>query len=82
MADVNPAILKWARETAGLNLEAAARRIVLNTARGVSGSDRLAALEAGEGTPSPALLKRMAQQYHRPLLTFYMAEPPVPAPVG
>lgn len=79
---VNPKILSWARETAGLHLEAAARKISLNAARGVSGADRLAALEAGDGTPSSALLRRMSQQYHRPLLTFYMSDRPTPAELG
>lgn len=82
MDGVNPAILIWARETAGLDLEAAARKISLNAARGQSGADRLAALEAGEGRPSAALLKRMSQQYHRPLLTFYMPAVPEPAEIG
>jgi Zn-dependent peptidase ImmA (M78 family)/transcriptional regulator with XRE-family HTH domain len=82
VAQLNPAILTWARETAGLDLGAAARKISLNAARGVSGADRLAALEAGDGSPSPAVLRKMAQQYHRPLLTFYMAEPPIAAELG
>lgn len=82
VAGVNPDILKWARETAGLDRETAARKINLNAARGLSGAGRLAALEAGEAPPSPSLLQRMAQQYHRPLLTFYMTEVPRPADVG
>jgi Zn-dependent peptidase ImmA (M78 family)/transcriptional regulator with XRE-family HTH domain len=76
MPRINPAILRWARETAGLSLEEAAERISLAEARGVSGSDRLAALEVGEVEPSRALLVRMAKQYRRPLLVFYLAEPP------
>jgi Zn-dependent peptidase ImmA (M78 family) len=47
MPKVNPDILKWARETAGLSLEDAAKAIQLNAGRGVSGGRRLAALEAG-----------------------------------
>ncbi|MGW8279730.1 ImmA/IrrE family metallo-endopeptidase [Sphingomonas aurantiaca] len=82
MAGLNPEILKWARETAGLGLDAAARKIALGPARGLTGADRLAEFEAGDEVPSPTLLKRMAQQYHRPLLTFYMAEVPARANVG
>lgn len=82
MVAVNPEILIWARETAGLELEKAARKISLNAARGVSGADRLAALEAGDATPSAALLQRMSQQYRRPLLTFYMPKRPEPAELG
>lgn len=82
MAAVNPTILIWARETAGLDLEAAAKKISLNAARGVSGADRLAAFEAGDGAPSAPLLQRMSQQYRRPLLTFYMPKRPKPPEIG
>ena len=82
VATVNPEILVWARETAGLDRETAARKINLNAARGVSGAERLADIEAGDGAPSSALLQRMSQQYHRPLLTFYMAARPEPAELG
>lgn len=82
VAGVNPEILIWARETAGLDRTAAARKIGLNAARGVSGADRLAAIEAGKEAPAASVLQRMAQQYHRPLLTFYMPETPRPADVG
>jgi len=59
-------------------LEDAATKIELRQARGVSGADRLAALESSdEGTePTRALLTRMAKQYRRPLLTFYLTAPP------
>lgn len=79
---MNPEILSWARETAGLDLETAARKIGLNPARGVSGADRLAAIEHGESNPSAALLQRIAAQYQRPLLTFYMPKVPAAAEVG
>jgi Zn-dependent peptidase ImmA (M78 family)/transcriptional regulator with XRE-family HTH domain len=82
VAAVNPEILIWARETAGLDLEDAARKIGLNHARGVAGADRLAALEHGDGTPTAAQLCKMAQLYHRPLLTFYMPKVPAPAELG
>lgn len=82
VAAVNPEVLIWARETAGLDLETAARKIGLNAARGVAGSDRLSALERGDGTPTTAQLRRMAQHYHRPLLTFYMPKVPAPAELG
>lgn len=76
MPSVNPDILKWARETAGLSIEDAAAKLDIGAARGVTGEDRLAAYEAGEHEPSRPLLARMAKQYRRPLLTFYMSEPP------
>ena len=47
MPRVNPDILKWARETAGLTLEEAADKVDINAARGLSGEERLAEYEAG-----------------------------------
>lgn len=82
MASINPSILIWARETAGFDLEIAAEKIGLKTARGRSAKERLASIEAGEDSPSSPLLLRMARQYHRPLLTFYMANVPQPAEIG
>jgi len=76
MPKVNPNILRWARETAGLTLEEAATKLDLHQARGVSPVDRLAALESGADQPTRPLLTRMAKQYRRPLLTFYMTAPP------
>ena len=72
---VNPEILTWARETAGLTLERAADAIELPAARGLSGAERLEALER-EGEPSRALLRRMAETYRRPLIVFYLKQPP------
>lgn len=82
MPKVNPSILRWARETAGLNLEDAAEKVGLVEARGVAGSDRLAMLEAGDSEPTRPMLLKMAAQYRRPLLTFYLAEPPSVAARG
>ena len=76
MPSVNPDILRWARETAGLSLDDAAAKLDLREARGTPGVRRLAAYEAGEREPSRPLLVRMAKQYRRPLLTFYMSTAP------
>ncbi|WP_439369679.1 ImmA/IrrE family metallo-endopeptidase [Bradyrhizobium sp. DASA03120] len=76
MPSVNPDILKWARETAGLSIEDAAAKLDIGDARGATAADRLAAYEAGEREPSRPLLVRMTKQYRRPLLTFYMSERP------
>jgi Zn-dependent peptidase ImmA (M78 family) len=76
MPVVNPEILRWARETAGLSLDDAASKIALGPARGMAGSDRLAAFERGDAVPTRALLIRMAKQYRRPLLTFYLSAAP------
>lgn len=76
MPAVNPEILQWARTTAGLPPEVAARKLDIGDARGISAVDRLAALERGTEQPTPALLRRMAEQYRRPLVSFYLKSVP------
>ncbi len=73
---LNPDILRWARETAGLSLEEAAHAIELKEAYGTSGPERLEALEAGKEEPSRPLLLRMAKVYRRSLLVFYLEHRP------
>lgn len=82
MPKVNPKILEWARKTAELTPEEAVKKIHLGPARGVSAVDRLAALEKGEDIPSRTTLEKMAKQYRRPLLTFYLTAPPLPGNRG
>ena len=76
MSPINPEILIWARETAGLTPDEAVERLGIRDARGVAAADRLAALEAGKEVPTRPMLLKMAKQYRRPLLTFYMSAPP------
>ena len=76
MGAIRPEILTWARETAGLSLEVAAQALGLKEARGQTGTERLAALEAGSEEPSRPLLLKMSQAYRRPLLVFYLNQPP------
>ena len=76
MAAIQPKILTWARETAGLSLADAARALGIKTARGRTGEERLAALEAGAEEPSRPVLLKMTRTYRRPLLVFYLAAPP------
>ena len=68
MPAVNPEILVWARESAGLTLRDAVTKVGIPDARGVAAVDRLRALERGEKEPTRPILVRMAQQYRRPLL--------------
>lgn len=76
MPKVNPDILRWARETAGLTLDEASKKLQISDKKGVTASERLAALEAGEDQPTRPLLVKMAKQYRRPLLVFYLSAPP------
>lgn len=74
--NVNPEILLWARNTAGLDLDSAAHKLQIGATRGLSPGERLRAFESGEESPTRALLLKMAKTYRRPLLAFYLAEPP------
>ncbi|MEY9607921.1 Zn-dependent peptidase ImmA (M78 family) [Bradyrhizobium elkanii] len=76
MPEVKPEILRWARETAGLSLGRAAAAIGLKDTRKERAVERLAALEEGRAAPSRALISKMAEKYHRPLLAFYLDAPP------
>lgn len=70
MPEVNPEILVWARETAGLTIEDAVAKLAIKDAA------RLAAIERGEQDPTRPTLVKMARHYRRPLLTFYLSAPP------
>ena len=76
MPEVNPEILVWARETAGLDIGAAAQKLGFRDSGVSSAAEKLAALEAGHKEPSRPQLVKMAEQYRRPLLTFYLSRPP------
>ena len=76
MPSVNPQILSWARETAGLSQVEAAEKLGFRDGKRASAVSKLAALEAGEAEPTRPQLARMAQQYRRPLLSFYLSQPP------
>ncbi len=76
MPDVNPEILTWARETAGLTREEAARKLGFRDVRKWTAVERLGAYESGKDDPSRSVLVNMSKQYHRPLVTFYLSKPP------
>lgn len=65
----NPEVFRWARESAGLEPEAAARAIGIVPAS-------LLAIERGEKEPSRTTLAHMAKAYRRSLLAFYLPAPP------
>jgi Zn-dependent peptidase ImmA (M78 family) len=73
---VNSKILRWARETACLEPEVAVSKIGLAKTKALTAVERLEALENGDTAPTRALLVRMAKQYRRPLLTFYLSDVP------
>jgi len=72
MPDVNPEILVWARETSGLTLEDAVKKLGINSNRKMTAAEKLIAYEKGVLSPSRPMLLKMSQQYRRPLIAFYM----------
>ena len=59
---VNPEILKWARDTAGLTVADAARKLGFSDTRHRTAVERLTALEAGHDEPSRSVLVRMSKE--------------------
>ncbi|MBZ8139661.1 peptidase [Rubrivivax gelatinosus] len=66
---MNAELFRWARETAGLDANAAAKALGIKPAK-------LEAIEQGEHEPSRPQLLNMAKVYRRPLITFYLPKPP------
>lgn len=75
MPKVNQRALTWARETAGLTEEEAARKLRLKP-------ESLLAIESGLKHPTRSQLTRMSKEYRRPLVTFYLPAPPPVAKRG
>lgn len=70
---VNPDILKWARETAGLSVDDVVRKLKRKRIT----AETVLSWENGEGSPSYPQLERMAYKiYKRPLALFFFPEPP------
>lgn len=80
--NINPGILTWARETAGLSLEDAAHRIGIHASAALSAAGKLEALERGQMFPTRNQLAKIASVYRRPLITFYLRQPPPRASRG
>ena len=72
---VKPALLRWARETAGLSLPQAA---------GKTGIARktLFQWEQLGGHPTPGQLERLAEKYHLPSAAFFLPVPPKMPSIG
>ncbi len=82
MPQVNPEILVWARQSAGLNMENAAAKLGFRDSSISSATEKLAAIEYGQREPTRPQLLKMATQYRRPLLTFYLPKPPKQVDLG
>jgi Zn-dependent peptidase ImmA (M78 family)/transcriptional regulator with XRE-family HTH domain len=68
-ATPTPAVLVWARETAGMSIEAASARAAVKP-------EQLSSWELGSARPTIPQLRTLARVYRRPLAAFYLPEPP------
>ena len=76
MVVVNPEILVWARETAALSIDEAARKLGFRDSKRRTASEKLANLESGVKHPSTSQLARMSKAYYQPPVVFYLQQPP------
>ncbi|MCJ2135107.1 XRE family transcriptional regulator [Methylobacterium sp. J-026] len=81
-ANINPELLAWARKAAGMSLEDAASKIGIQPSAASSAAEKLQALESGERFPTRNQLAKIASVYRRPVVTFYLAQPPAQASRG
>jgi Zn-dependent peptidase ImmA (M78 family)/transcriptional regulator with XRE-family HTH domain len=73
-ANIESPVLRWARESAGLSVEAAAKKISVTP-------EKLAVWEEGDEKPSVPQLRKAASVYKRPLAVFFLSRPPdTPSP--
>lgn len=76
VAQINPRLLAWARETAGLSPEEAAAKLGLKSTARATAAEKLLQAETGARPVSPGMLEKAAATYRRPLITFYLPQPP------
>ncbi len=69
-AKVKPAVLQWARESAGYTVASAAGALKIEEAV-------LGGWEAGDDAPSIPKLRQLAELYKRPLAVMYLPKPPM-----
>ncbi|MDP2918900.1 MAG: XRE family transcriptional regulator [Dehalococcoidia bacterium] len=76
---INSQILRWARERAQLTPEEASARAGIRDLRirGLPAKDRLLIWESGQEKPTLNELELIAKAYRRPIITFFLPEPPV-----
>lgn len=77
---INPEIMRWARERAGLSLVDAARKLGLRDGGRASAAEKLQDIEDGSAPIALERLEKAAGAYARPLATFYLPAPPAHVP--
>lgn len=68
-AIVKPELLRWARDSSGLSVEAAAKKVQVK-------AERLRSWETGESRPTIKQLRKLGRAYKRPIAVFYLSEAP------
>ena len=66
---INPALLRWGRETAGYDVGTASAKARVK-------AEALQSWESGRGRPSIPQLRRLAAAFKRPIAVFYLPDPP------
>jgi len=66
---INPSVLKWAREFAGMSMNEASGRMHMP-------AGRIETWETGSESPTVVQLRKLAKIYHQPLAAFYLPSPP------
>lgn len=67
---ITPAVIKWAREQSGFNLEQVSNKLKRPL-------EQLESWEKGLDRPTISQARRLSEIYKRPLAVFYMSEPPL-----
>ena len=68
---VNPDVLAWARKSAGLSLEEAARKLSPKT-----NPRKITDFELGTDAPTQSQFRKLAHAYRRPTALFFLSKPP------
>lgn len=76
MSHINNDFLKFARENLNLSLEEACKKLQIKDSLKVSAIEKLMAYENGKNQPTQNQVARMAQAYHKSLLSFYLPKIP------
>ncbi|MFW6164472.1 MAG: ImmA/IrrE family metallo-endopeptidase [Planctomycetota bacterium] len=74
VANVNPTVLRWARESAGIEMEAVARRLNVKP-------ETVSNWEDGGASPTLGTLEKLAALYKRSLAALFLPRPPEEPPV-
>ncbi|RKX36799.1 MAG: zinc peptidase [Thermotogae bacterium] len=66
--EINPAVFKWLRVSAGWSVEEVSNRLKTSI-------ENIKAFESGEKAPTLRQLKELSKAYNRPLAAFFLSEP-------